>query len=624
MTELTTPDRQPTRRRHRRPGVVLASLVAVVALVASACSGGKNASSADDTDFGAAGCDPGGCILVNMVVSSEKITLLTQLAKDFNATSPSVDGKRIVVAPAVKASGDAESALAEGWDTSTDGPNPVIWSPAATSWGTILDQKLTSSGKPAMAGQGVPLMNTPLTIAMPKPMAQALGWPSKAIGWSDILALTKDPNGWATYGHPEWGPFRLGKTNPNFSTSGLHAFIAQNYSATKKTSGLTNEDLDRADVVAFNQSIESSVVHYGDTTLTFLDNWYRADQRGNPFTYASAVAVEEKSVIDYNNGNPDGTQQPGQVNRKPRVPLVSIYPKEGTLFSDSPFYTLGASWVSPEQKDAAKSFIDFVQKPENQQKVLAGGFRPANPQVALGAPIIADNGVDPNEPKTTMQVPAGDVLVNLLDKWNQQRKGARVLVVVDVSGSMGDEAASGKSKLDLAKEAASGSLSQFKPDDLVGLREFSTGLGPGANQDYLDLVPVGPLSANEEKIQSQITGLYPTNGTPLYDVTQQSVQSMLDSYDPSRINAVVLLTDGNNDDGDTSDDNRQLASLLSFLQEETQGEHAKPVRLFTIGYGKDADSVHLKQMSEAANGNYYDATDPSSITKVFTQVISNF
>ena len=65
-------------------------------------------------------------------------------------------------------------------------------------------------------------MLTPLVIAMPKPMADALGYPATPIGFADIVALANDPEGWATYGHPEWGPFQLGKTNPNFSTSGLN------------------------------------------------------------------------------------------------------------------------------------------------------------------------------------------------------------------------------------------------------------------------------------------------------------------------------------------------------------------------------------------------------------------
>ncbi|NEQ27778.1 MAG: hypothetical protein F6K28_54030, partial [Microcoleus sp. SIO2G3] len=41
------------------------------------------------------------------------------------------------------------------------------------------------------------------------------GWPDEPIGFADILALSQDPEGWAAFGHPEWGPFRLGKTNPN-------------------------------------------------------------------------------------------------------------------------------------------------------------------------------------------------------------------------------------------------------------------------------------------------------------------------------------------------------------------------------------------------------------------------
>ena len=40
--------------------------------------------------------------------------------------------------------------------------------------------------------------------------------------------------------------------------------------------------------------------------MTFLNNWFAADARGTALTYASVVAVEEKSVIDYNLGNPDG------------------------------------------------------------------------------------------------------------------------------------------------------------------------------------------------------------------------------------------------------------------------------------------------------------------------------
>ena len=120
-------------------------------------------------------------------------------------------------------------------------------------------------------------------------------------------------------------------------------------------------------------------MHYGDTTLTFLNNLYKADQRGTALSYVSAVAIEEKSVVDYNQGNPDGILSPGEVPRAPRIPLVAIYPKEGTLFSDSPMFVLDAPWVSQPQKDGAKLFENFVQQPDNQKQVLQYHFRPGNP-----------------------------------------------------------------------------------------------------------------------------------------------------------------------------------------------------------------------------------------------------
>ena len=48
------------------------------------------------------------------------------------------------------------------------------------------------------------------------------------------------------------------------------------------------------------------------------------------------------------------------------------------------------------------------------------------------------------------------------------------------------------------------------------------------------------------------------------------------------------------------------------------------MRLFTIAYGEDADLTVLKQLADATNGAAYNASDPKSIAKVFTAVISNF
>lgn len=598
------------------------ALVTTFGLLAVACSTGGDDDASSDFD------DPGDCIVVDLAASPEKITLLSDLARTFNAAEEEVDGDCVFVRPKSKSSGAGMQLLLNGWpeDPEAEGERPVIWSPAASTWGAVLDQRLAERSQEPMAGQGAPFMNTPLVIAMPQPMAEALGWPDTPIGWSDLFELAKSPDGWAAHGHPEWGPFRLGKTNPNFSTSGLAALIAQSYAATGKSKDLTSEDLDNPTVVDFGTTVESAVVHYGDTTLTFLNNWYRADQRGLGMTYVSAAAVEEKSVIDYNRGDPDGTPQPGEQPRPPRVPLVSIYPKEGTLFSDNPFFILDAEWVDEQERAGAELFQAFVQRPENQERVLEFGFRPGNPEVALGSPITKNNGVDPDQPQTLLQVPEPSVMAKLLDRWATQRKSARVLLVIDISGSMSDTAdpATGDTKLDLAKRAALESLDEFKPEDEVGVRVFSTNLGPQSMDYELDLVPIAAIGGQSETIRTEILRLFPTNGTPLYDVAGSAFRTMYDSYDPSRINAVVLLTDGMNDDGDPSDDRMQLDRLVADLEAETQGENSRPVRVFTIGYGGDADLSVLRRIAEASNGATYNASDPTTIEKVFTAVVSNF
>ena len=598
----------------------LALVALVLALVAPACSlpGGEGGGQED-------GDAPKGCTTIQVTVSPEKLDLMTELAADFNKTKAAKEGAEGSCAFAKVrrlSSGEGANALAGGWsDEDAWGPKPTIWSPAGKGWGAVANHRLTQNGQPPMApADAQSLMLTPLVIGMPRPMAEALGHPSKPIGFDDLIALAQDKAGWGGKGHPEWGPFKLGKTNPNFSTSGLNATTAQYYTAVKKTQGLTSEDVARPEVTEFNRKIEAAVVHYGDTTLTFLNNLYRADQRGTSLTYVSAVAVEEKSIIDYNRGNPDGVLEQGEKPRPPRVPLVAVYPKDGTLFSDNPLYILDAPWVTPKHRAGAQAFSRFIQEPDNQKKALTTGFRPANPAVGLADPITTANGVDPGQPATTLGVPDPPVLASIVTKWGEQRKGAQVQLVIDVSGSMSEEGGDGQTKLDLAKQAAVNALSQFGPHDLVGLRIFSTTISPTEPTDFLDLVPIGPITENRELIATKLRSLVPVRGTPLYTTAIASVDLVRKQYKPDLINAVVLLTDGKNEDQRNND----LQGTLAKLTAGTEGGSDQPVRLFTIGFGKDADAASLRRLAEATSASYYDSSDPKVIDRVFTNVISNF
>ncbi len=618
MNDTPTRERRVRRsgegNRPRATGRIIGATLAALGLVAAGCSsGGGNADG------------PGDCVAVYTAVSSEKIRLMSDLASEFNDSDAEMaDGTCIYVEVQSKASGLGATLLAEGWDELADGPRPVVWSPASSAWGSVVNQRRADAGLPPVVGDGVPFMVTPLVIAMPEPMAAALGWPDEPIGWSDILALSTGDQGWAAFGHPEWGDFRLGKTNPNFSTSGLSALIAQTYAAAGKTENLNTEDLARPAVVDFGRGVESAVVHYGDTTLTFMNNWYKADQRGAALGYVAAAAVEEKSVIDYNSGNPDGRLDPGEEPRPPKVQLVAIYPEEGTLYSDNPLFVVDDEWVDDAQREGRPAFIDFVQLEENQRKVLEFGFRPGNPRVALAAPISAEFGVDPDQPSDLLEVPEPEVMT-----------GAARPVAHAAQGCSRHAAArrvriDGRRRRRWADQTGAGHLGDpVRPRRLLAERRGLAGHVHHRRHRHPDhhqprSFPTGRSTTNRAAIERSLGSIFPQSGTPLFEAIDTVYAEAVAGYDPELINAIVVLSDGANSDENPSDDQQQFDRLLANLSRGSEGQGSKPVRVFPIAYGAGASLDVLGAIAESASSAVYDASDPRSIDKVFAEVISNF
>ena len=89
-----------------------------------------------------------------------------------------------------------------------------------------------------------------------------------------------DPHGLGQQGPPRVGQVQARQDQPDSSTSGLAATVGTFVAATGRSSDLTSADLADPKIRAFATAVESSVVHYGDTTLTFLANLQRADDAG--------------------------------------------------------------------------------------------------------------------------------------------------------------------------------------------------------------------------------------------------------------------------------------------------------------------------------------------------------
>jgi Ca-activated chloride channel family protein len=557
--------------------IIAVAVVAVVAAVMASGGGGDKKSSSGTTTTNATGKAPSGALKISFAYSPEKEVLALPLIKEFNKQGVKVGGKPVFVEAENVSSGDAETKIAKGQ------LKPTAWSPASSLWGRLLNYE---ADKDYIAQDNPSLARTPLVIAMWEPLARALGWPKKQIGFGEVLRLATSQNGWADFGHPEYGRFKLGHTNPDFSTSGLSAVAAEYYAATGKREGLLPQDITDAAVRKRIKSIEQSIVHYGDTTLFFSD---QLKQHGP--AYASAVAMEEATLVAFNKGR-KGTK------------LVGLYPKEGTFFSDNPFLILNAPWVTPQQKEAAKKLQDFLVQRITPEIAQNAGFRPGDPAKKASAPIDAAHGADPNLPKTVLSLPEPRVLAGIKKAWRADRKAANVMLVFDTSGSMGEE-----SKIDQAKDGLRVFFRELSPRDRVGLSSFNTKVFKEA--------PIAPVASNLSLLKQRVSGLLPDGETAVYDATSAGYDAVRALHDDSRINAVVVLTDGQDNQS-----NMSLGSLVSKLKAQSQSEQ-QVVRVFTIAYGEAAERDKLAQIAKASGGEEFSG-NPDEIEAVYRTISSFF
>lgn len=487
---------------------------------------------------------PANAIEIPFIFSPEKEKWLTERFAAFQATNPKVNGKPIVVKGTQMSSGAARTEIRQGT------VKPVVWSPSASAWLEVLKQE---GGNQNVALSNRPLVLTPVVISMWRPMAEALGWPNKPIGWSDLLALINDDQGWGKFGHPEWGRFTWGHTDPEISTTALSTVLAEFYAATKKSRGLTVADVQAPESQQYLRQLGQGIKHYGYNTLVFSDNMKKYGM-----SYISAFPVEEITLIEFNKGGP-------------ATPLVAIYPREGTFWHDNPFIMMADA--SAEQQQAAEQLYTFLLNDESQKAAMTFGFRPASSSVAPASPLTAEFGVDINQPETLLQFPPGDVLVAAKNAWAANRKRANIVLVVDTSGSMqGDKIEQAKAGLDLF-------ISRLLPEDRVALITFSN--------TAETVVPLGELTQNRTQLQGAVQNINVRGKTAMYDgllLARQQLEEDVDSGD--RINAIVLLSDGL----DTAE-----TSTFADIQREF---NETDIAIFPIAYGEDADPVSLKEIAD--------------------------
>lgn len=534
------------------------------------------------------GIDSGGTTAeenILIVYGSEKEDWLEPLVVEYNAANYTTSqGNEITVEAMPMGSLESAEAILAGTLKAT------VWSPASSLYVPLASQTwLETNGTPLYEGETPSLVRSPVVIAMWQPMAESLGWPAQPISWATIRGLSGQD--WSEYGHPEWGTFKFGHTHPEHSNSGITALLSEVYAGAGKTTGLTTSDLERQEVRSFLVQIERSIIDYGRSTGFYARRMLDCEI-GGP-TYLSAAVLYENLVA----------AQKGSCPGQP--PLVAIYPEDGTFWSDHPYIVLNVPWVTSGQKEAAQDFVAFLLAPPQQQRALDFGFRPVDSGIPLSAPLIPENGVDPDQPRLVLEVPLAEVIAGSQSLWREAKKAADVVVVMDVSGSMVYD-----DKIGQAKAALVDFVNILGNRDRLQIMTFG--------DEIRTLTSLSELGEKRTATRDLVTAIELEGPTPLYDATIAAYNELKANGDPEHIRAIVVLTDGFDESTPGNPGSQSTREqMLDTIQIRSEGGNA--IKLFTIAYGSGADREVLQQMSNITGGEQFDA-DTVTIFQVYENI----
>lgn len=200
--------------------------------------------------------------------------------------------------------------------------------------------------------------------------------------------------------------------------------------------------------------------------------------------------------------------------------------------------------------------------------------------------------------------------------WYVQDRRTSLLVVVDVSGSMGETAPGSRSRIiDLVRQGCL-AVGRLLPEaSSLGVWEFGSMLAPPV--DHRTLLPTGPLDdAQRAALSGAVSRLQPrTTGTGLYDTTLAAYRAAVAAYRPGEPNQVLIFTDGRNEDDPVSISARQLAAGL-----EAAADPRRPVQLTVVAYGSRPEIPVLEKAIKPVDGYLSKVTTADQVAAAFVHV----
>ncbi|MFD0426845.1 substrate-binding and VWA domain-containing protein [Streptomyces parvus] len=567
-----------TRRRRRRRTVAIATLLvlAVATGTAVAAKGGLLSFSESCEDS---------AVHLSVVASPDIAPAVRSIAEQARADELKADGRCLVVEVLARDAHKVAEALAAG-DTE---PDFQVWLPDSDLW--LERAKGLGEGTPISPSDSV--ASSPVAVAMVPSASRALGWPRKTYTWAELVAgaLGSDR-------------VRLGAADPARSATGLLALAGIGASSARQGGDSDTRVAQTAKVLAERMSDGDAQV------LETLARSTSGAEEGNP-KRNQAVLISEQAAFTHN----------AEATGAGKLDL--FYPEDGTPLLDYPYTLVNEPRLSTTESRAALRFMNLLGDREARATFAEHGFR-AGDGSAEDSLVAAAGGRKPQPyAEPAAEAPSAEALQETLGMWTITVQSARLTTVVDASGSMATLVPGrNQSRMDVTKESLIQALDQFTPNDEIGLWEFATTLD--GEKDYRRLMetkrlgdPAAAGGTHREKLTAAFAGLQPVPGgaTGLYDTTLASYKEARATYVKGKFNALVILTDGSNQD--TNGISR--SGLITELKELVDPE--RPVPVIAIAVGPDADRDEVAEIARVTGGDGYEVSDPAEIQAVILQAI---
>ncbi len=516
--------------------------------------------------------DANGCGAITVAAAPEVAPLLEVAAQELGAQEANC------VELTVTAQDPVEVAASE------DFGGADLWVPTSSVWLRTVDAEL--------AGVGTSIARSPLVLAMPQQLAESLGWPDTPLGWN---ALNEHVTSGAIpqFHMPEpRTPIGL------LAAASLHAALA----GTTPDAGIAQMRFLtlRSRLAAFTDTTEllGRMVDYSDPAMAIAE--------------VGVFPALERQLWEY-------------AGADPAVPLTAVYPSDVLLEADYPLVPVHSGRGNEDLIRVATQLADIFTTPEMAEVLAEHGYRPPRRAAAAAQEIGVPEGVSAEYPAPT-RLSNLEVTTTAVEAWrNYQRLSFNVLVLVDASSSMNDPVRDQQGRLTtkagLLREAGVQAAQLFGLETNLGLWMFST---QSADTPYTEVVPFGPISEDvgggvtRRELVASAAAQYqpvPDSGTPLYETVLRAVEVMTERVAPQSFTLVVVLTDGRDEDS-------QWEMSLSRFQERLAAvaDPTRPVPVFSIGYGTDADMAALEQIAQLTGGQAVPSTDPADLASAMAQV----